>query len=141
MIRSALAAGRAHLAERTTGEAPCGIEAACGWRKTYYRDENGQEHIAWHQQGDRLGWVDGGDMYLLPSVSLASAARLCRDQGRSLNVTSRVLGRRLKEAGWIVSANKGGNTTTRRMNEEPGESATAYYYLRLADFLPEKMPF
>jgi hypothetical protein len=124
------------------------LEAACGWRRYDYHDQNGGEHTDWGPQGERLGWIDGNNLFLLPAVAYACAERLCREQGRSLSLTDRMLGRRLKEAGWIISTDRRdrGESKTVRVHEQPGDDSKvrAGYHLNALLFLgmsQQEIPF
>jgi hypothetical protein len=61
LLRSAISSGRAHIGS-TDGEKPEENAGALGWRKT------DSEYDDWRPQGDRIGWVDGEDLYLEPAV-------------------------------------------------------------------------
>jgi hypothetical protein len=97
LLSAALASGSAHVAN-PKGSEPCSPEA-WGWRK-----EAGQETSPkWRPQGDRIGWVDGDELFLEPDAAYATAQALARDQGDSLNITGRTLIKRMKEKGLLVS--------------------------------------
>ena len=49
--------------------------------------------------GNRIGWVDGDDLYLEPEASYNVAQRMARDAGGSLPVGSKTLHKRLNERG------------------------------------------
>jgi hypothetical protein len=91
LTRAALMAGRGHLAVKATGDAPSGLEETCGWRRRDHHDQNGELHSYWDARGDRLGWIDGDDLYLIPAAAYACAERLSGEQKRSLGLTQRTL--------------------------------------------------
>lgn len=92
LLSAAVASGRAHLAD-PGGENPDHSEA-WGWR--FSGDE-------WRPQGERIGWVDGEDLYLQPEAAYSSAQKQGRDAGDSLTVTNRTLNKRLYERGLLIS--------------------------------------
>jgi hypothetical protein len=57
----------------------------------------------WHPKGDRIGWVDGADIFLEPDTAYAMAQRLAADGGDSLGVTRETLYKRLVEGGFVMS--------------------------------------
>jgi hypothetical protein len=100
LLAAALPSGRAHAAGPEGGppEAP----EAWGWRRrTVGGGDNARDD--WQPGGERVGWVDGADLYLEPEVSYAAAQELARDQGEALPVSPRILHRRLKERGLLAS--------------------------------------
>ena len=62
LLRSAISSGRAHIGS-TDGERPEANAGALGWRKA------DGEYGDWRPQGDRIGWVDGEDLYLESAAS------------------------------------------------------------------------
>jgi hypothetical protein len=92
LLSAAIAGGRAHVAG-PEGENPKHPEA-WGWRFS------GGE---WWPQGERVGWVDGEDLYLEPEVAFAAAQKQGRDVGDHLSVTGRTLNKRLNERGLLDS--------------------------------------
>jgi len=107
LISSAIASGHAHIADKHGGAPP--EPASWGWRQL------GGE---WRPQGDRIGWLDGTDLYLEPDASFNLAQKLARDAGETLPVSRRTLGVRLREARRLKSYESGRHTVTvRRMME------------------------
>jgi hypothetical protein len=125
MIEAALRGGRGHLATKD-GVAPPNFEAACGWRMDWGLMSG------WKPVGERLGWIEGDDLWLNPTIAYACAERLCRDQNRSLGLTERTLGKRLAEAGWLKS-NEGGKQSQKLRAEGGFERG---YHLSVKQFLP-----
>jgi hypothetical protein len=100
LLAAALASGRAHVAS-PDGDAP--VDAgAWGWRRVAYVTRDGPGH-RWEPVGRRVGWVEGGELYLEPEASHAAAQEMARDQGEALSVPPRTLHRRLKERGLLAS--------------------------------------
>src|SRR5262249_39945243 len=91
LIRSAVNAGRAHLASPSGGN-PAENPDAWGWRK-----EDSNEGPIWKPQGRRVGWVDGEDLYLDPESSYAEAQGLAGAQGESIPIGSKTMSKRLEE--------------------------------------------
>ena len=108
LLRAALVSGRAHVSDTKTGEQP-GDCHLWGWRRHRVATaEITQEE--WQPQGDRIGWLEGDDIYFQPDVAFAMAQRVAREQGTTLPITMRTLWRRLAERGLLKSREKGKNT-------------------------------
>jgi hypothetical protein len=90
LLQSVFVARKAHLAN-TDGGCPSSPEL-WGWR--YDKDR-------YHAQGDRIGWVRGGDVFLEPNLSYNAARAV--DRAKRLTVTPADLRRRLKAKGYLVS--------------------------------------
>jgi Domain of unknown function (DUF3854)/Domain of unknown function (DUF927) len=103
LLTAAVASGRAHLAG-PNGHEPASPEA-WGWRLS------GEE---WRPQGERVGWVDGEDLYLEPEASFAAVQKQGRDSGEALAVTGRTLRKRLHERGLLTSTDSNRQTLTVR---------------------------
>src|SRR5437870_4965747 len=84
------------------GERPLDAETAWGWRRDAY--------AAWEPKGERVGWVDGEDLYLLPDAAYAAVQRLGQEIGDRIALTPQVLRKRLKERGILLTCE-----TQRRM--------------------------
>ncbi|MEZ0264902.1 MAG: hypothetical protein ACAI43_09250 [Phycisphaerae bacterium] len=110
LLGSAIASGRAHLASRD-GTCPARAEA-WGWRRTGI----GAVSEAWEAKGDRVGWVDGGDVYLEPSASFRVAQAMA-DAGTGLVITAQTLRKRMAEKGLLVVEAAREALTVRRMLE------------------------
>jgi hypothetical protein len=93
LLRSAIAAGRAHLAG-PEGERPS-EEEAWGWRCDH--------HGNWEPKGERVGWLENDHVYLEPDAAYAAVQRLGAEVGDRLALTPQTLRRRLKERGVLVS--------------------------------------
>ena len=106
LLSSALGSGRAHLAgaDGGTPDAP----KAWGWREV----EIGTGLYArrdFQPQGERIGWIDGAELYLQADAAYAAAQKLARDEGDNLPVTLSTLKRRLKEQGFLASVEQTGD--------------------------------
>jgi hypothetical protein len=117
LVVAALASGRGHLAS------PQGLEPhppqAWGWQGTArpcYVPEGERTEATYTARGRRLGWVDGGDVFLEPEAVHAEAQELARQQGESLAVSARTLRKRLKERGLLASFEVGKTTTRRQLD-------------------------
>ena len=129
LLRSAISSGRAHLAS-TDGGRPEKNAGALGWRKT------DSEYDDWRPQGDRIGWVDGEDLYLEPAASY----RVVQSQGRggeALAVSERTLRKRLREKGFLLSTDKKRQTLTIRRTTE-GMKDRGVLHLRLSSLFSEE---
>lgn len=122
LISSAIASGRAHIAT-TDGEKPKENARALGWRKI------GDEYADWSPQGDRIGWVDGENLYLEPAASYRVAQREAQG-GEALAVSERTLRKRLKEKELLLSTDRTRKTLTVRRTIE-GVKDRGVLHLRL----------
>lgn len=101
LLSSAVGRGLAHVASRKGG-CPAAHPEAWGWRN---RDGVQQE------TGQRIGWVDGDDLFLDPEASYAVA----RAAGEGLALDGEALRQRLQEADLLVSADEGRSTSRVRL--------------------------
>ena len=100
LLISALSSGRAHLAGPGGGSPD--QPKAWGWRE----EESGTGSFGrngFQPRGERIGWLDGGEIYLDPDAAYAAAQKLTRDEGDNLPVTLPTPKRRLKEQGLLAS--------------------------------------
>ena len=111
-VGEALAGGRAHVATRE-GKEPNHREA-CGWGLHQSAMTSAEKVVTvWKPARDLIGWVDIGgdpggpnDLWLLPGPALAVVNQMLRDSsGRELGLSDKMLGKRLKEAGQLVTTN------------------------------------
>ena len=115
LLSAAIASGRAHIAgpEGDEPEEP----GAWGWRHTKVGTGD-FEREEWRPLGERVGWVEGDALYLLPDAAYAAIQRQGRDSGEPLTVTERTLRKRLHERGLLLSVDdKRQVLTTRRKLE------------------------
>ncbi len=99
LLSAAIASGRAHVAD-PKGNEP-GNPVAWGWRPASV--SSGDLHGAWKPQGERIGWVEGENLYLEPEAAYAAAQKQGRDSGDSLSASERTLRKRLHERGLLLS--------------------------------------
>lgn len=115
LLSAAIASGRAHVAD-AEGDEPR-EPAGWGWRAArvgtgdYEREE-------WRPLGERIGWVEGEDLYLLPEAAFAATQKQGRDSGEPLAVTERTLRKRLHERGLLSSIDEKRETLTVRRTLE-----------------------
>jgi len=112
LLRSAIASGKAHLAG-PDGMPPHKPEAY-GWRNSppTAASSHGDGLIA---LGDRIGWVDGEDLYLDPEAAFAVAQRVGKECGDQLTIASGTLRKRFKQRKLLASVDeKRGTITIRR---------------------------
>lgn len=102
-IPSVLASCRGHLTNKD-GTAP-EEASSLGWRQTS-RQVFGTTSYDAVPQGDRIGWLVGEQVWLLPNESLAAVNRLLHEQGRSIPVSRDSLGKRLREQKWLIENDK-----------------------------------
>ena len=93
-----VASGRAHLA------CPDGTEPAdpgqWGWQTDGTAQPDDPRTI-WRPQGQRIGWVDGDDVYLQPDVAYTAARQYADAGGTPLAKTKTVLHKLLRERGLL----------------------------------------
>lgn len=92
LLRSAIASGRAHVADRE-GEPPPN-HAAWGWRRVA-----GELRA----QGDRIGWLVDGELHLNPTAAF-NVARAMAEPAESLAVSEHRLRKLLKARGLLLRA-------------------------------------
>ena len=113
-MAAAIASGRAHLGDAAKPNDPPADPGLAGWQKRMVGTGT-NEHEEWMPQGERIGWLDGADLFLLPDAAYASAQRMATAQGSALGTGQRTLWKRLGEAGLIASRETGrGRHTVRR---------------------------
>ncbi len=82
LVSAALASGRAHVAS-PTGDAP--QSAGWGWQLTEYGSRS---------SGQRIGWIEGGQVYLEPDAAFAVVKRLADETGEPIALQWRTDGAR-----------------------------------------------
>jgi hypothetical protein len=110
LLRAAISSGRAHLAASDGGapESP----SAWGWR--CINSSAGEE---WRPQGDRIGYVGGDDLYLVPQAAY-KAAQNVGGESSGLAISAQTLNKRLSERGLLQSTDRRrGTLTVRRVLE------------------------
>jgi hypothetical protein len=100
LLFAALASGHAHVADQEGNEPD--EPQRWGWRpEEYYVGQNGTATRS-KPQGDRVGWLVDGELYLEPDASFATVQRFAREQIESFAITAHTLRRRLKEKGFLA---------------------------------------
>jgi hypothetical protein len=102
LLASILSSGRAHLAA-PNGDRPASSPGAFGWRS--FGDPTDLD-TSWQPQGRRMGWIDGGDVYLDSEAAYAEAQALAGIQGDSLAVGRETLHKRLHERRLLASVDE-----------------------------------
>lgn len=111
LLIAAISSGRAHLANPNGGEPA--DPAAWGWEASYHGNGENTELRA-KAKGEKIGWLDGDNLYLDSEVAFAVAQRLSRDQNDSVPVTLQTLRKRLKEKNYLASVDDAHETITVR---------------------------
>lgn len=116
LIRSALASGRAHLAdaERPDDELR---DAALGWRRREVGSGEFTRH-EWQPQGERIGWVDQAGAYLDPDSAYAAVQRMGRDQNSGIALGAQTLWKRLRERGMLATTDPGRTTARKTIGDK-----------------------
>jgi hypothetical protein len=109
LLAAALASGRAHVAG-PDGGAPSG-PAAWGWREVEFPTREGLSS-RWDPLGRRVGWLDGGNLYLEPEAAYAEVQELARHQAESLSISARTLRKRLSQQKLLASTGTAGGRKT-----------------------------
>ena len=99
LLRSALLSGKAHAAS-VSQSAPDEPEL-WGWRR---HDANAA--FTWEPLGERIGWLEGEDLYLEPAAAYALTEKLAAAEGQSLGLTKTTLEKRLHERRCLASVEK-----------------------------------
>ena len=103
LLSAAISSGRAHLSNRDGN--PPKQATAWGWQKV----EVGTGDYArtdLRPQGENIGWIDGGEIYLQADAAYAVVQRLAREGGDQLSITLPTLKKRLNERGLLASTEK-----------------------------------
>ena len=137
LLTAAVASGRAHVAAADGGEPS--IPEAWGWRKVpvgasdYQRSE-------WRPQGQRIGWIEGEDLYLEPDAAYAEAQGLAKAQGDNLPVTLYTLKRRLKERHLLVSTEQHGGKERLEVRRTLEGKRRMVLHLNSSSLIPPEVP-
>ncbi len=94
LLRAALSAGKAHVADRH-GNCPTATPAALGWSIGGGFPARGS--------GQKVGWIDGDDLYLDLNNAFAAVQERGEAVGKALAVSPETLLRRLDQAGLLAS--------------------------------------
>ena len=93
-IGSAIASGAAHVADGDGNEPDS--PQTWGWRHRTI-GTGAHERSEWHPQGQRIGWLETGNLYLEPGAAFAAAQSVAQSHGRTIPVNETTLWRRMKE--------------------------------------------
>jgi hypothetical protein len=123
-LKTALVSGAAHLTA-LDGTRPARPDA-WGWAV----DDRGG-HLVDLPRGDRIGWVDGDDVYLDPAAAYTVARRQAAAASAALHTTEPTLRRRLREGGHLAGLDTR-DGSTRATVRLPGNAARRPPVLHLA---------
>ncbi len=113
LLAAAIASGRAHVAGRKGDEPE--TPDAWGWRAASVGSRDFQR-VEWKPLGERVGWVEGEDLYLEPEAAYAAVQKQGRDSGDPPVISERTMRKRLHERGLLLSVENSRSTlTVRRM--------------------------
>jgi len=112
LLAAALGSGKAHAAGRDGGEPES--PAAWGWREFWVGGGENQTP-EWRAQGDRIGFLDGDSLYLLPDAAYQAAQKMASESGDGISVKPPTLARRLRERGLLVTTEAGRERLTVRV--------------------------
>src|SRR5256714_86260 len=94
LLAGAMSSGRAHVAA-PDGNRPNAGGGTWGWRLNAYGTHE--------PMGDRVGWLEGEDLYLDPDAAYAAVQRLGQEIGDRIALTPQTLRKRLKERGILAT--------------------------------------
>jgi len=80
-----------------------------GWTWEVWGDNEGHRH-----NGERIGWVDGDDVYLDPEGAFKAAREFAERSGSPRGRTSLALHKLLEERGLLASRSDPGHFTAKR---------------------------
>jgi hypothetical protein len=132
LVTSALGTGRAHLVDGD-GRPPKGVEAACGWT----RYQSGVDPLHWDvdHTSVRIGWLDGGRVYLDADEAARLTQAFAAQQHKPLSNPDTVVAR-LAERGWLAVERTGGKTRYRARKTLEGVRRTGLLAFDAAVFWP-----
>jgi hypothetical protein len=126
LLRAAMVGGQAHVTT-LTGRVP-GNPGAWGWRQP----PGGFPVPA----GDRVGWLDGEDLYLEPHKTYQVVQKLAKDGGESISIGASALHKRLADRKLLVSTDKARDRLTVRKQIDGGRRPVLH--LRARSLMHEK---
>lgn len=108
LISSSLSSCRAHLARRD-GKAP-DDPGRFGWKT------DGGVSLSC---GERIGWIDGEDIFLEPTAAPRVAFRMAFEEGEPFGLGAKAVTKRLRESGYLASTEShlGKNTVRRTIGD------------------------
>ncbi len=130
LLGAAIASGHAHVATLQGTEPHCdssedGYPGAWGWRlRVIGAGDHAREE--WQPQGDRIGWIDGGDLYLQPDAAFRAAQVMAGSE--PITVTSKTLRKRLAERGLLASTDAQRGRLTVRITAEQQRRSVLHLY-------------
>jgi len=118
LIRSAFITGNAH-AMMVDDISPPENAGFWGWQAAdngiQINDNGNTSGSSWKPRGEKIGWVEGENVYLDPESAYSMAQKMGRNQGNSIAISKNILWKRLKEKKLIISR-VGKNTNRRAIN-------------------------
>ena len=127
LLAGAIVSGRAHVAD-LNGAAPLDARA-WGWDE-FWKGEGDAAEPVHRAKGNRIGWVDGENLYLEPEAVLAIVQELAGRQGESLPVGGRTLWKRLSERGLLASTDPTSETLLIRKTVEGARRRVLHIHAR-----------
>jgi bifunctional DNA primase/polymerase-like protein len=112
LLKAAISSGRAYLAAPLDNGVPSADADVWGWEREVFRIE-GKVVDEWQSKGDRIGWIEGNDVYLQPDAAYKMAQSMGTN-GEGLTISSRTLWRRMKEEGLLATRDAARETNTIR---------------------------
>jgi hypothetical protein len=118
LLTGAIAGGHAHVADARTLDAPRQDAEYWGWReRTVGTGEYAKNE--WHPLGPCIGWVQADRLYLEPEAAFHAVQRLAEGQQAPLPITQRILWKRMREHGMLVTQpSQAQNTVARHIGPD-----------------------
>ena len=115
LLHAALASGTAHLAGRDGGcpDSP----GAWGWRENP-SSQGPLRSSVWEPHGQRVGWVDGEAVYLMPDAAYRAVQAMSTSGGEGIHLSPTTLWRRLRERDALAACEANKRTLTVRRTLE-----------------------
>lgn len=134
LLAAAITSGAAHVADET-GEAPAGWER-WGWNEVQI-GSGGYLRAERRSRGDRIGWVEGDDLYLEPDASYRVAFSFARQSGGTIGVSAQTLRKRLHERGLLASTETTNGQRSILVRRVLGGEKRRVLHLHVSMFYPQ----
>ncbi len=113
LLTSVLASGLAHVTS-LSGAAPTSYATSLwGWRERPTGTPGGPP-VELQARGDRIGWLDGDELLLIPAASFRAVQNMAGPGGERISVGEKTLWKRLDEAGYLAAKEGSGRRTVKR---------------------------
>lgn len=135
LLRSLFTAGRAHVSDRDSDNAPA-TPGRFGWVPLNDTGPMSLNDGPLRGGGDRLGWTDGDALFLDPGATLAAVTRQSIAQDEPLSMSPRAMGEHLAAAG-VLRTTKGKHATQQRIGAGRQSVRQSVWVLPVAWLYPD----